>query len=109
MLVERKEHKEEGGDIGYVESVFDSSNILKTTYFPKNNRLYISFKRGHTYSYGNINEELYNEFEQAESHGKFFNEKIKNKDEFPYRKEFTLYPSEIDETKTIINNNGNNI
>lgn len=102
MLVKRKEILNEDGSVGYVESVFDSDNILQTTYFPNINRLYIAFNRGGTYSYGNINPELYDEFEKAESQGKFFHQKIRNKPEFPYRKEFTLYPNEIEEVKKII-------
>lgn len=104
MLVERKEVKKEDGNIGYIESVFKSDNILKTTYFPDNQRLYIAFSRGQTYSYGNINSELYEEFEASESHGKFFHQFINNKTKYPTRKEFTLYPNEIKDLKTIIEN-----
>jgi hypothetical protein len=102
MLIERKEILNENGTIGYIEAVFDSSNILKITYFPEAQRLYIAFNRGETYSYGNVTHELYDAFEKAESQGKFFNTNIKNKNEHPYRKEFTLYPSEIIDTKKII-------
>jgi len=94
----------------YIESIFDSTNILKTTYFPSYKRLYISFGRGQTYSYGNINEELYKEFEKSHSQGKFFiNEIKKNPDKFPYRKEFSLYPREIEEIRRIINENKNEL
>jgi len=102
MLVERKEHKEDNGEVGYIESVFQSDNILKTTYFPKMQRLYIAFSRGHTYSYGNVNPELYEEFEEAESHGSFFHKKINNKTSYPARKEFTLYPEEVKEIREIV-------
>lgn len=102
MIVERKEVLNEDGSVGYVEAVFDSDNILKTTYFPETQRLYIAFRRGHTYSYGNITPEIYNEFEDAESQGKFFHQKINKKNSHPYRKEFTLYPNEIDDAKKII-------
>lgn len=105
MLVERKEILNEDKTIGYIESVFKSENILKTTYFPNNQRLYIAFSRGHTYSYGNITPEFYQEFEDAESHGKFFYKNINNKTEYPYRKEFTLYPNEVNELKNIVENN----
>ena len=105
MLVERKEFKEKDGTLGYVESIFKSGNILKSTYFPNNQRLYIAFNRGNTYSYGNITLEFYGEFENAESQGKFFNLKIKNnKSEHPYRKEFTLYPHEVDTLKDVVEN-----
>ena len=106
MLVERKEINKEDGSIGYIESIFKSDNILKTTYFPEIQRLYIAFNRGNTYSYGNISPEFYQEFEDAESHGKFFHQHIKNNiNKYPYRKEFTLYPTEIDEVKKIIEEN----
>ena len=103
MLIERKEILNDDGSIGYIESIFKSDNILKTTYFPKDRRLYIAFSRGHTYSYSNISPEFYQEFEDAESHGKFFYGKINKKPEFPYRKEFTLYPNEINNIKETIN------
>lgn len=102
MLVERKEILNEDGTIGYVEAIFESENILKTTYFPNNQRLYIAFNRGGTYSYENVSPELYMEFENAESQGKFFHQKLKNNNTHSYRKEFTLYPHEIDEAKKII-------
>ena len=105
MLVERKDYNdEETGNIGYIESVFNSDNVLKTTYFPQSQRLYIAFGRGHTYSYGNIKTELYEEFENAESQGKFFHKKINNNKAYPARKEFTLYPEEIKGLKLIVEN-----
>ena len=108
MLMERKEFKEEDNSIGYIESVFDSGNVLKTTYFPNMQRLYIAFSRGHTYSYGNISQELYDEFEDNYSQGIFFHNRINNKKEFPSRKEFTLYPTEVKELKEIVEMHKNN-
>lgn len=107
MLVERKEFVDTNtNDIGYVESVFDSSNILKTTYFPKDERLYLSFNKGQTYSYGNVSKELYEQFEKAESQGKFFIQNIKkHPDKHPYRKEFTLYPNEIQDLMEVVETN----
>lgn len=104
MLVERKEFSNDDGSIGYIESVFNSDNVLKTTYFPNTNRLYISFCRGQTYSYGNVDLEIYNEFEKAESQGKFFHKKLNNSS-YPFRKEFTLYPNEVKDLKQIVENN----
>lgn len=102
MLVERKEQLNEDGSIGYVEAVFDSDNILKTTYFKQAQRLYIAFNRGGTYSYEHVTPELYEQFENAESQGKFFHQNIRNNKEYPYRKEFTLYPNEVADAKQII-------
>lgn len=102
MLIERKEFQEKDGNIGYIESVFNSDNVLKTTYFPGNQRLYIAFSRGHTYSYGNISPEIYENFENAESQGKFFHKNINNNYKHPARKEFTLYPNEVKGLKQIV-------
>ncbi len=102
MLVERKEFIDENQNVGYVESIFESDNVLKTTYFPGNQRLYIAFSRGDTYSYGNVSPELYLEFENAQSQGKFFYSRINNNKAHPYRKEFTLYPSEVNEYKQVV-------
>jgi len=105
MLIERKEIKEEDGSLGYIESIFNSDNVLKTTYFPNSRRLYIAFSRGDTYSYGNIDLELYEEFENAESQGKFFHKRINKNNTYPYRREFTLYPYEVNDAKQIIEEN----
>jgi len=103
MLIERKEYYEKDDSLGYVESVFTSGNVLKTTYFPRSNKMYLAFNRGHTYSYDNISNELYENFEKAESQGKFFRENIASKPEmYPYRKEFSLYPYEIEDIREII-------
>ncbi len=102
MLVSHKEILNEDGSVGYTECVYESDNVLKTTYFPSLMRLYIAFSRGHTYSYSNISPEFYKEFEEAESQGKFFHQKINNNRAYLCRKEFTLYPNEIQEAKQII-------
>ena len=104
MLVERKEILNEDQSVGYVEAVFNSDNVLKTTYFPNIHRLYIAFKRGHTYSYGNISPEKYQEFEEADSQGRYFSKNIINNVKHPTRMEFTLYPTEVNELKNIVEN-----
>jgi hypothetical protein len=101
MLVEHKEFQEKDGSVGYIESVFQSDNVLKTTYFPKSQRLYIAFSRGDTYSYANVTPELYQEFEDADSQGKFFFKHINNS-RHAARKEFTLYPNEVKDLKEIV-------
>lgn len=102
MLIERNEYVDTDGSIGYVESVFKSGNVLKTTYFPKANKLYIAFSRGHTYSYSNISEEMFNNFEKSDSQGVFFQKNINNNQKFMPRKEFTLYPREVSELKLLV-------
>lgn len=109
MLVERKEILNEDGSLGYIEAIFESDNILKTTYFPNAGKLYIAFNRGGTYSYENISPQLYEQFEKAESQGKFFYQNIRNKPEILYRKEFTLYPTEVRELKEMVKNNKKSI
>jgi hypothetical protein len=104
MLVERKEILNEDKSIGYIEAVFNSDNVLKTTYFPSNQRLYIAFSRGDTYSYGGVSKEFYEEFEKAESQGKFFYKNINKNKKYPFRKEFTLYPREVQDLKEVVKN-----
>lgn len=100
MLVDRKEVLNEDGSVGYIEAVFSSGNVLKSTYFPTDQRLYIAFRRGHMYSYEHVSEEIYEEFEEADSQGRFFHEVINKK--YQYRKEFTLYPTEVEDVNKII-------
>ena len=65
--------------------------------------MYLAFNRGQTYSYGNVDMELYEKFENAESQGKFFREHIsKHPDLYPYRKEFSLYPHELEDIREVI-------
>jgi hypothetical protein len=101
MLIQRQTK----GDVGdqFIEAIYESSNILMSTYFPEKNKLYIHFSRGGTYSYTNINENVYKEFENAESQGKYFSREIKkNPNKYPYAKEYTLTESEINEAKQVI-------
>jgi hypothetical protein len=104
MLIETKHQLNEDGSVGYTESVFSSSNILKATYFPQKERLFISFNSGDTYSYGNVGNILYENFMNNESQGKFFITNIKKyPDKYPYRKEFKLRQFELDEINEIKN------
>lgn len=103
MLVQKEAVNNEDGSLGYVECVFKSENILKTVYFVENETLYITFSRGNTYSYLNIPLDFYWEFEEADSHGKFFHSKIKIK--YPCHKEYNHYPHEVQELKEIVENN----
>ena len=102
MLVERKEILNEDGSLGYVETIFKSSNILKTVYFADTEKLYITFSRGNTYLYTNFGLGLYERFEEAESNGKFFHKHINGK--VPVYKEYDYYPHEVQELKEIVEN-----
>jgi hypothetical protein len=105
MLVEEKKFQNEDGSIGYYESIYDSSNVLQTTYFPENKRLFISFNRGGVYSYNGVSQELYEEFKSAESQGKFFATTIrKYPKKYTFRKEYTLYPNEVKDLKLVVEN-----
>ena len=103
MIVNKKTHTEEDGSTGYIECIFDSSNILMSIYFPNDEKLYVSFNRGGVYYYTNVDQELYDKFENSDSQGKFFVNEIKKNDKHQYRKEYTLYASEIEDAKKILN------
>jgi len=108
MLVKKDIINDDDQTVGYIEAVFDSTSNLKTIFFPKKDKLYISYKRGGTYSYGNITNEIYEKFEKAESQGKFLSSEIKPfADKYPYRKEFTLFINEINEINNIIKESKN--
>jgi hypothetical protein len=109
MLVKRTEFKDSDNSIGYVECVFVSDNILKTIYFYKTKKMYVSFSRGGTYSYINVTKEKYLEFENSESQGVFFQKHFAKNKDYQSSKEFTLMQDEISEIKNIILENTNNI
>ena len=56
----------------------DSSMINRAVYNFMTNSLKIEFKSGVIYEYANVDPSVYEDFCKSESHGKFFNEKIKN-------------------------------
>ena len=102
MLVERNEILNEDGSLGYIETIFKSSNILKTVYFAGTEKLYITFSRGNTYLYTEFDLDFYKRFEEAESNGKFFHQYIRGK--VPFYKEYDYYPHEVQQLKEIIEN-----
>lgn len=101
MLITKRTIRDESGD-SYIEAIYESSNILRSIFFPEKQKLYVSFNRGETYSYENIDNIIYSGFENAESQGKYLNSNIKSDTKkHPVRKEFSLYPSEIKEINEI--------
>lgn len=109
MIIKEDKYYDDDKSLGYIDVVYESSNILQTTYFPKQKKLYISFNRGGVYSYNNIDEELYDNFVHAESQGKFFHINIKkNVDKYPFNKEYSLYPEEITKYKKIVDEHKSN-
>jgi len=64
--------------------LWDSSLITGTQWTPDYNELVIDFASGASYKYGEIPEEEYNAFCEAESQGSYFNKNIKGK--YPFTK-----------------------
>lgn len=99
MLLERIAVNNDNNEIESVESIFDSSNIMKALYVPKQKRLFIYFQSGGVYCYYNFDYELYTEFEKAESQGDFFNKHIRHNEDIVYNKHFNLMEHEIKDIK----------
>lgn len=98
MIIKKTVHEDDTGKL--IECIIDSSNILKTDYYAHNKNLYIYFNRGKVYAYQNVSEEVYKEFENSDSQGKFFREIIGKF--YSYQKLFNMTNAEIDEAKNII-------
>ena len=62
---------------GIVEAIYESSNIIASTYNQSDKTLNIIFKHGGSYSYSNVENTDYIRFETAESQGKVLNSNIK--------------------------------
>ena len=71
MILKRKEKENK------VKAIYDSSNILASTYDLNNGDLTLIFKSGSQYKYPNVSKSDYMRFEIAESQGKVFNTHIK--------------------------------
>lgn len=88
-MILKEENKE-----NVVECLYDSSNIIASSYDQTTNNLIITFKRGAQYQYDNVSPKDYVKFQVAESQGKEFNKSIKPK--YDYKK-----LSDIDATNLI--------
>ena len=71
MILKRVEKDEK------IKSIYESSNILASTYEPKTKDLTIIFKRGAIYTYKNVDKNDYFRFETADSQGEILNKHIK--------------------------------
>lgn len=71
MILERVEKDE------LVKAIYESSNIVASTYNRGNKNLNIVFKNGGSYTYQNVPETDYVRFETAESQGKILNSQIR--------------------------------
>lgn len=58
---------------------FDSTNIVKSYYYPKTSTLNIVFNTGKVYEYNDVSNIDYGIFKESESQGKIFNTTIKKK------------------------------
>ena len=56
----------------------DSAIIAAIGYNKESQDLYIRFNTGRIYKYSEVPPELYQQFEEAESQGKFFHQHIRN-------------------------------
>lgn len=57
----------------------DSSNIDQIGYDDAESECHVIFKNGRHYVYGDVSEETWVNFREAESHGKFLNSEFKAK------------------------------
>lgn len=65
---------------GIIEATYDSSNIASSRFETETNTLYITFvKGGLVYRYDDVSPNDYFDFQNSESTGKEFVNKIKNK------------------------------
>ena len=62
---------------GMIKAMYESSNILASTYNTVNQQLTIIFNRGAQYTYDEISASEYMRFETADSQGKVLNSHIK--------------------------------
>ena len=56
--------------------LWDSSNVLKTSYNYSTKQLFITFKRGGVYYYNDVPETKYNKLKESTSVGSFVNKNI---------------------------------
>ena len=62
----------------------ESSNIASIGYVSETNGLLVRFKSGNTYTYSDVPKDIYDEFVNSKSKGKYFAEHIK--EVFEYHK-----------------------
>jgi len=72
MILERVEQDE------LVKALYESSNIVASTYNKTNKNLNIIFKHGGSYTYQNVSATDYMRFETADSQGKILNSNLKS-------------------------------
>jgi len=75
-----------------IKAIYESSNILASTYDKTDTSLTLIFKKGGQYKYSNVSASDYTRFEIAESQGVVFNTHIKK---YSFDKLADVDPSEI--------------
>ena len=71
MILKREEKENK------INAIYDSSNVIASTYDTISNDLIITFKSGSQYKYTSVSKSDYMRFEIAESQGSVFNSHIK--------------------------------
>lgn len=67
------------GEVIIYNALWESSNILKTSYNATNKQLFVTFKRGGVYYYNNVDVTVHKDLLESESIGAFINSQIKPK------------------------------
>lgn len=86
MILKRKEKN------NIVKAIYESSNIVASTYDTNTEDLVLIFKSGTQYKYSKVSKSDYMRFEVAESQGKVFNTHIKK---YAFEKLDNFDPSEL--------------
>ena len=86
MILKRKEKN------NIVKAIYESSNIVASTYDTNTEDLVLIFKSGTQYKYSKVSKSDYMRFEVAESQGKVFNTHIKK---YVFEKLDNFDPSEL--------------
>ena len=94
MILERVEND------GLVKAIYESSNIVASSYSKVKKDLNITFKHGGSYTYQGVAETDYIRFETAESQGKVLNNNLKK---YPHLKHDNVDVSKILEEITRLN------
>lgn len=66
-------------EIKYPRVPVDSSDIVSVGYNPETKNLFVEFKGGRVYKYSGVPAEIHDKLMKANSHGRFFNRKVKDK------------------------------
>ena len=95
MILERVEND------GFVKAIYESSNIVASSYDKVKKDLNITFKHGGNYTYQGVGDTDYMRFETADSQGKVLNSNLKK---YPFLKHEPVDVDEILEQIKGINN-----